>query len=145
MADSDLVVAPGIAIPRDEMVLRFSRSSGAGGQNVNKVSSRAELCWDLGLTRAIPEDAKQRLRSLAGSRVSLRGVLRIASQVHRDQARNVAACRERLRALVRRALVAPKPRRPTNPTAGSVQRRIEHKKALGRIKRERGWKRGSEE
>jgi ribosome-associated protein len=131
-----LIVTPSIAIPESELVERFVRASGPGGQNVNKVATAVELRFDLVASR-LPDDVKRRLARLAGRRVSDEGVLLIDSRSHRTQAQNRAAARERLTELVRRAAVPPRPRRKTRPTAAARERRHEDKARRSRVKASR--------
>jgi ribosome-associated protein len=131
-----LIVTPSIAIPESELVERFVRASGPGGQNVNKVATAVELRFDLVASR-LPDDVKRRLARLAGRRVSDEGVLLIDSRSHRTQAQNRAAARERLTELVRRAAVPPRLRRKTRPTAAARERRHEDKARRSRVKASR--------
>jgi ribosome-associated protein len=125
---SDLNVQAGVVIPGAELSWTAVRSSGPGGQNVNKVASKVELRFDLAGSVALRPEAKARLRALAGKRVDSEGQLRVVSQRTRDQARNLEDAREKLAALIAAALVVPRNRRPTKPTRGSQRRRIDEKR-----------------
>ena len=116
---------------------RFVRASGPGGQNVYKVSTAVELRFNLGAS-ALPEDVKERLRSLAGSRMIADDVLLIDSREHRTQAQNREAARARLKALVDHAARRPKKRRPTKPKAAAREKRIATKKRRAAVKQLRG-------
>jgi ribosome-associated protein len=132
----DLRVSDRVTIPATELDWRFSRSSGPGGQGVNTTDSRVELSWNLATTTALPPPLKERaLRRLAGRLTD--GVITIAASEFRAQLRNREAAAARLAALVARAIVPPRPRRPTRPSKGSVERRTAEKKHRGRIKRDR--------
>jgi ribosome-associated protein len=132
-----LEVGPGRVIPGDDLAWRAVRASGPGGQNVNKVSSRVELRLNL-TTRALDDDTRARLRVLARRRIDSEGRLLVTSSLTRDQAKNLADAREKLRALVMQASVKPKPRRPTRPTRGATERRISEKKRHAARKKARG-------
>jgi ribosome-associated protein len=140
-----LEIRQGLVIPAADLTVSFSRAAGPGGQNVNKVATRATLRFALSSTTALPDRVKERLRELARTRLSRRGDLLLSSQRHREQARNIEDCREKLRELVKRALVRPRPRRPTGPTSGSVERRLAAKSRRGQAKRERAKRPGAEE
>ncbi len=131
-------VTPDFAIPESEISERFVRASGPGGQNVNKVSTAVELRFDPSQSAAITSDVRDRLRTLAGSRMTADGVLVIDARRHRTQAQNREDARERLAELVRQALVKPRRRRATKPGKGAVERRIETKKRRSETKRARG-------
>ena len=130
-------VTPTIAIPESEITERFVRASGPGGQNVNKVSTAVELRFDPSQSTALASDVRERLRALAGSRMTADGVLMIDARRHRTQAQNREDARERLAELVRQALVKPRRRRPTRPGKAAVERRIETKKRRSSTKRGR--------
>ena len=102
----------------------FVRASGPGGQNVNKVSSAVQLRFDLSGSRSLPEDVRERLRRLAGRRLTREGVIVIIAQRYRSQERNRQDALDRLVALVRRAAEAPTPRRPTKPSRAAKERRL---------------------
>ena len=128
-------ITPDISIPDEEVRLSFVRSSGPGGQNVNKVSSAVELRFDAGHSSVLAEDVKQRLAKLAGSRMTAGGELIIAASRHRTQKANRDDAVARLVDLIRRAVRRPKPRVPTGPTRAARQRRLEGKKLRGQTKR----------
>jgi ribosome-associated protein len=120
-----------IELPDDELTFTYARSGGPGGQNVNKVESKAVLRWNLAATTAVSDAVKGRLRKLFPSRVTAEGEFLVVSQVYRDQPRNREDCLLKLAEMVRAALVVPKVRRATKPTKGSQRRRLEEKKRQG--------------
>ncbi|MCW5777734.1 MAG: aminoacyl-tRNA hydrolase [Phycisphaeraceae bacterium] len=131
-------LAPGIAVRPEALRFTFVSSSGPGGQNVNKRATRAVLRVRLD-DLPLPPGARSRLRRLASRHLAReKGELVIAADEYRSQSRNRAACLDRLADLVERSLHAPKPRRATKPTKGSVERRIAAKKRRGETKRGRG-------
>jgi len=139
-----LEVSPAIAIPDSELSLSFVRSSGPGGQNVNKVATAAQLRFDLARSTALAEPVKIRLRALAGRRLTGDGAILIIARNHRTQEQNRREALQRLTELIGRALVAPKMRRPTKPTRASRERRLEHKTRRQRAKQMRGRVRWSD-
>jgi ribosome-associated protein len=133
-----IVVAAGVVVPEAALAVRATRSSGPGGQNVNKVASKIELRVDLDRVEGLPEEARTRLRSLAAGRLDAEGRLLVTSQRTRDQHRNLEDAREKVRALVRRALVRPRRRKPTRVSAAAVRARLEVKRQRSQKKRARG-------
>ena len=129
-----------ISIDDSELSESFVRSSGPGGQNVNKVSSAVQLRFDVRHSPSLPNDVAVRLMRLAGKRLTKEGVIVIVAQQHRDQARNRADARERLFDLIRQAAVRPVPRRATKVPKAQKRKRIEGKKHRGHIKSLRGGK-----
>jgi ribosome-associated protein len=129
-----------ISIDESELSESFVRSSGPGGQNVNKVSSAVQLRFDVRSSPSLPNDVAVRLMRLAGKRLTKDGVIVIIAQQFREQERNRAAARERLFDMVRQAAVPPVPRRPTRVPRSEEKRRLEGKKHRGHIKTMRSRK-----
>ncbi|HVC31364.1 MAG TPA: alternative ribosome rescue aminoacyl-tRNA hydrolase ArfB [Steroidobacteraceae bacterium] len=130
-----------LSLPDRDLTWVFVRGSGPGGQNVNKVASAAQLRFDLAGTESLDPAVKGRLRSLAGHRVSDAGTLIIVARNQRTQEGNRRDALERLVALVRRALVAPKSRKATRPTRASRERRLEgktHRRSTKQLRRRVG-------
>ncbi len=122
-----LAITASLVIPLDEFAFEFARSGGPGGQNVNKVNSKATLRWKPLESPSLPPPARDRLVRAAASRMTREGELLITSQLTRDQGRNVADCLDKVRQLVLLALHPPKTRRAGRPTLGSQKRRVESK------------------
>lgn len=126
-------------IPEEELEFRFYRAGGPGGQNVNKVATAVQMRFDVGNSPSLAEAVKARLMKLAGSRLTLDGVIVISAVRFRTQERNRADARDRLVALVARAAEPPpKPRRPTRPSRGAVERRLKEKSGRSTVKKMRG-------
>jgi ribosome-associated protein len=131
------LVVDGVVLPAADLSWSAVRASGPGGQNVNKVSSKIVLRFDLARTRALDATTRARLRAIAGSRVDGDGVLTVTSQRTRDQQRNLEDAREKLAELVRRALVREVERKATRPSRGAKRRRLEDKRRLSEKKASR--------
>ena len=133
----NLIVTPRLRIPLAEFEFRFTRSSGPGGQNVNKVNSKAQLRWPVVASPSLPDAVRERFRSRFGNRISADGDLLIASQRYRDQARNVDDCLEKLRAMLAAVAAPPLRRKRTRPSRASIERRLGDKRRRSEKKQSR--------
>lgn len=132
-----LVVTPKIQIPLREFEFTYSRSSGPGGQNVNKLNTKALLRWPVLKSLSLPEPVRRRLAAKYPRRITSQGDLLITSQRFRDAGRNTADCLEKLRRMLLEAAEPPRPRKPTRPTRSSVRRRLENKRQRSNKKEQR--------
>jgi ribosome-associated protein len=132
-----LEVAPELQIPLSELEFRVSRSGGPGGQHVNTSSTRVEVWWDVATSPALTDAQRQRLLARLASRLDGAGGLRLVSSGSRSQLRNREEVTERLRDVVARALVVPKPRKRTKPTRAAKAARVEGKRRRSAVKRDR--------
>jgi ribosome-associated protein len=128
-----LLVHAKLSIPAWELQFSFARSSGSGGQNVNKVNSKAELRWHVA-SSSIPADLKERFRQRFANRINKEGFFLTTSEEYRDQKRNQERCLEKLKSYLLEVLHPPKKRKATKPTYSSQQKRVKHKKGRGEIK-----------
>lgn len=132
-----IVVSREIQIPESELEEAFVRSSGPGGQNVNKVATAVQLRFDVSRSPSLPDQVRSRLLRQAAARITDDGILIIEARRHRTRERNRQDARERLAKLIHRAATPPRPRKPTRPTAASRLKRLEDKRKRGERKRER--------
>ena len=132
-----LEITPDITIPDDELDERFIQASGPGGQNVNKVATAVQLRFDAAGSRALPPEVRERLLRAAGSRLTADGALLITARRFRTQEANRRDARERLIALIARAMQEPRKRRPTRPSRAAHERRLQEKAQRAAIKRQR--------
>ncbi len=131
-------ITPSLAIEENEIQFDFIRSSGPGGQNVNKVATAVQLRFDVGNSPSLPGDVRTRLIRLAGRRITQDGILIIEARQFRTQEQNREDAIERLVELIRKATEKPRPRKKTKPSLAAKERRIESKKQRGRVKKLRG-------
>ena len=136
-------MGPGVWTDREQLRFGFSRSSGPGGQNVNKVNTKTELRVAIAALHGMSERALGRLRNLAGRKLLPDGDLLLTADKERTQESNRRACLEKLRELIGEAMIEPKVRKKSKPSKGSKKRRLESKKKQGEKKKARSW-RGAE-
>jgi ribosome-associated protein len=132
-----LIVSPQLRIPLAEFEITFARSSGPGGQNVNKVNSKAVLRWAVHRSPSLPEAVRERFLTKYRSRLTTEGELLVTSQRFRDAPRNAQDCLEKLRTMVLGVAQPPKRRRATRPSRGSVERRLKGKRRQSSVKQNR--------
>ena len=135
--ENSLYVNESLSIPRDELDVRVSRSSGAGGQHVNKTSSRVEIFWNIDKSHALTEDQRARLDEKLASRLTSDGSIRVVASDTRSQARNRELAEQRLAELIARSLIVPRKRKPTKPTRAAKEARLDAKRRQSSKKRER--------
>ena len=134
----DLTISPGQVVPLRLLSVRFARSGGPGGQNVNKVETKADVRLDLaGAVEVLGAPIVERIREKLANRLDAGGALQVVSSEYREQGRNVEAALARMETLLLGALAQPKRRKPTRPSAGSRQRRLDAKKRRGQLKKDR--------
>jgi ribosome-associated protein len=133
-----LSVNSNITVPAREFDFTFSRSSGPGGQNVNKVNTKVTMHWDVTHTPSLPEAVRARFLAKYKRRINANGQLVIYSQRYRDQGRNVADCLDKLREMILSVATVPKARKATKPSKGSRERRLREKKSRSQTKQGRG-------
>ncbi|HEY6089492.1 MAG TPA: alternative ribosome rescue aminoacyl-tRNA hydrolase ArfB [Gemmatimonadaceae bacterium] len=132
-----LAVDDALSIPRNELDVRVSRSSGAGGQHVNKTSSRVEIFWNIPASRALTDEQRSRLLDKLSAKLTTDGSIRVVASDMRSQTRNRDLAEERLAELIRRALIVPRKRKATKPTRAAKEARLESKKRRSSVKRNR--------
>jgi len=136
----DLQITPNLIIPEAELRFSFARSSGPGGQNVNKVSSKAILHFDVLNSPSLRPDLRERFKTAYSSRITTTGEVVIHSEEFRDQPKNIQSCYDKLRQMILTVLHPPKKRRATKPTRGSKVRRLNEKKSRSQIKQGRRYR-----
>jgi ribosome-associated protein len=137
MSDEGIVVSPALIIPASELTFRASRAGGPGGQHVNTSSTRIELLWDLTNSKVVTDEVRARLLEKLAARLDASGMVRVVASDRRSQAQNRDAAAERLGKIVKQALVVPRKRRKTRPTAASREQRLSDKRRQRDRKRER--------
>ncbi len=134
---SDLIINDDLSIPETELAFEASRSSGPGGQHVNKTSTKITVVFDVGASKALSDDQKARIGEKLATRLSSESVLRVSSQRSRSQVANRDDALSKLATMIRRALIEKKPRRSTRPSRASKARRLDEKRKRAKIKETR--------
>lgn len=129
-----------VQIPEDEYELSFARSSGPGGQNVNKVSSKTTLKWNIDNTQSLRIEVIARFREMFGNRINNDGMVVVQSDKFRDQPRNIEDCKSKLAKMIEEVLTPPKKRKPTKPSRAQKEQRLDQKKKNAEKKKNRSWK-----
>jgi ribosome-associated protein len=135
-----LIITDRIRIPEKEFSLSFARSAGPGGQNVNKVNSKAILRWNVAASPSLSDEVKSRFFQRFSQRINQAGELVMASDRYRNQLRNVSDCYDKLRHLIESVLVAPRKRVKTRPSRSSVERRLQEKRYSSQRKQRRQYR-----
>ncbi len=140
-----LIVNARIQIPRDELKMTFVRSSGPGGQNVNKVNTKVLMRWDVTTTTRLTQDVRQRFLARFARRIAANGYISISSQRFRDQSKNVDDCLEKLRQMILAVFEPPKRRKATRPTRSATEERLKQKREVSQKKQGRGFRPGRDD
>jgi ribosome-associated protein len=135
-----LVINADLVIPAAELDASFARSAGPGGQNVNKVNSKAMIRWHVATSPSLPDDVRRRFVERYATRINAAGELVLAADEHREQSRNIAACYQRLRDMIVSVLRPPRRRIKTRPSRAAVERRIESKQRRSKTKQQRRYR-----
>lgn len=140
-----LVISESLSIPPEQLQFTFARSSGPGGQNVNKVNTKAVLRWQPAASPQLPPDVCQRFLQRYARRINHQGEIILSSDQYREQKRNIAACRDKLRQLIVGVLAPPTRRRKTKPSRASVERRLQSKRHRAQRKQQRRYRPGNDQ
>ncbi len=139
-ADQDLFVQSGVQIPLSELMIKACRASGAGGQHVNKTSTKVQITWSVLQSSALDDEQKQRISERLSHRINKAGCITCSVDETRSQSKNIELAKERLIELIKKGLFIPKVRKATKPSKGSKERRLKAKKQRGQIKAQRKQK-----
>ena len=138
--DNGIYVQSGVIIPISELSIRACRASGAGGQHVNKTSTKVQITWSLYDTKALDDEQKQRLKERLRNRINKAGFITCSVDDTRSQSKNIELAKARLAEMIKKGLFVPKVRKATKPSRGSKERRLKAKKQRGQIKAQRKQK-----